>query len=194
VSDVEPRQPWGPNRLVRRVRLWAQIPCALLLAAIIAGWFIYVNPQVDRVRHADAIFVLGGYGYGRYIYGMNLGASGWAPNLVISNPMGSGDRYLSEYCATPHPNLGVRCFVPNPSSTQGEGRELRRLARQYGWHNVIVVTFRPHISRARFILERCFDGDLIMVASQPDMSLAQWAFQYTYQTAGYVKALLEREC
>ena len=73
------------------------------------------------------------------------------------------NRSLADYCATRHPGLDLHCFVPDPPTTKGEGRELRRLAAQYGWRTVIVVTFRPHISRARFILEQCFDGDLVMV-------------------------------
>jgi hypothetical protein len=72
----------------------------------------------------------------------------------------------------PRPRLDLHCFVPDPPTTKGEGRELRRLASQYGWRTVIVVTFRPHISRARFILEHCFDGDLVMVASPERISIA----------------------
>jgi uncharacterized SAM-binding protein YcdF (DUF218 family) len=71
---------------------------------------------------------------------------------------------------------------------------LHRLASQYGWRTVIVVTFRPHISRARYILEHCFDGDLIMVESPSDLSVPRWAFEYAYQTAGYVRAVLQPGC
>jgi hypothetical protein len=59
---------------------------------------------------------------------------------------------------------------------------------------VIVVTFTPHISRARFILEQCFDGDLIMVASPPQPSVPRWAYEYAYQTVGYLKAALAPAC
>jgi hypothetical protein len=65
---------------------------------------------------------------------------------------------------------------------------VRRVRRR---RTVIVVTFRPHISRARFILKQYFDGDLIMVESPAHLSIAQWAFQYVYQTAGYVRAVLQ---
>ena len=34
---------------------------------------------------------------------------------------------------------------------------------------------------ARFILERCFDDDLVMVASPAHMSAREWAFQYVYR-------------
>ena|SRR5271167_1458416 len=178
----------------RRIRRWAVSVWLVLIAAAIAGLPVYVRPQVDPLRHADAILILGGEGYRRYPSGFQLGQEGWAPKVLVSNPHGPNDPWLTKYCATRHPGLDLHCFVPDPPTTKGEGRELRRLAAQYGWHTVIVVTFRPHISRARFILEQCFDGDLIMVASPAHISVARWAFEYVYQTVGYVRAALQPGC
>jgi hypothetical protein len=166
----------------------------LLIAALVGGLPVYVHPQVDRLRHADAILILGGAYYNRYPFGLDLGSQGWAPQVVVSNPNGPDDPWLTTYCATPHPEFDLHCFVPDPPTTKGEGRELRRLAARYGWRTVIVVTFRPHISRARFILEHCFDGDLVMVASPAHISLPRWAFEYVYQTTGYVRAVLQPGC
>jgi uncharacterized SAM-binding protein YcdF (DUF218 family) len=168
--------------------------CLLLIGAIIAGLPVYVRPQLDPLRHADAILVLGGYGQERYGTGIDLSLEGWAPNLVVSNPVGAGEVWRKNYCSTPPPRVTVVCFVPDPGTTKGEGRELRRLASLHGWRTVIVVTFLPHVSRARFILEQCFDGDLVMVASSPDISVFRWAYEYVYQTAGYLRALLQPDC
>jgi uncharacterized SAM-binding protein YcdF (DUF218 family) len=168
--------------------------CLLLTAALIGGLPVYVRPQIDRLRHADAIFILGGYGDLRYTYGLELGMQGWAPKVVVSNPRGKDDPWLTNYCASRHAGFELDCFAPDPPTTKGEGRELRRLALQYGWRTVIVVTFRPHISRARFILEHCFDGDLVMAASPDRLSTLEWAFEYVYQTAGYARAVLEPGC
>jgi uncharacterized SAM-binding protein YcdF (DUF218 family) len=168
--------------------------CLLLIAAVISGLPVYVRPQIDPLRHADAILILGGPGDSRYSFGVNLGVQGWAPNVVASNPRLPEDPSLNDYCATQHHGFNFRCFVPDPPTTKGEGRELRRLARQYGWRTVIAVTFRPHISRARYILQRCFDGDLVMVASPAHISLLDWAANYVYQTAGYVRAALQPGC
>jgi len=168
--------------------------CVLVTAAVIGGLPVYGRPQIDPLRHADAILILGGAYWGRYPFGLDLGSKGWAPNLVVSNPNGANDPWLTDYCATPHPGFDLHCFVPDPPTTKGEGRELRRLAGQYGWRTVIVVTFRPHISRARFILEQCFDGDLVMVASPARISVPRWAFEYAYQTAGYLRAALQPGC
>jgi hypothetical protein len=44
----------------------------LLIAAVVGGLPVYVRPQIDPLRHADAVLVLGGFGYGRYPFGMGL--------------------------------------------------------------------------------------------------------------------------
>jgi len=182
------------GRTLRRYRRFVASVCVLLIATLVGGLPVYVRPQVDALRHADAILILGGADYSRYPFGFDLGSKGWAPKVVVSNPNGSHDPWLTNYCATPHPGLDLHCFVPDPPTTKGEGRELRRLAARYGWRTVIVVTFRPHISRARFILERCFDGDLIMVASPTRLSLPGWAYQYVAQTLGYLRAAVQPGC
>lgn len=183
----------GPPRR-RWIRRFMASACLLLTAAVIGPFPVYVRPQIDRLRQADAIFILGGYGDLRYSFGLELGMQGWAPNLVVSNPRGKDDPWLTDYCATRHRGFDLECFSPDPPTTKGEGRELQRLASQYGWRTVIVVTFRPHISRARFVLEHCFDGDLVMVASPDHLSTPKWAFEYVYQTAGYARAVLQPGC
>ena len=72
--------------------------------------------------------------------------------------------------------------------------ELRRFASRHGWRSVIIVTFRPHISRARFTLEQCFDGDLAMVETPDHISVPRWAYEYLYQSAGYAQAMLQPDC
>jgi uncharacterized SAM-binding protein YcdF (DUF218 family) len=183
----------GPGRR-RWIRRFMASACLLLTAAVIGALPVYVRPQIDRVRHADAIFILGGYGDRRYSFGLELGMQGWAPNVVVSNPRGKDDQWLTHYCATRHTAFEFDCFSPDPPTTKGEGRELHRLASLYGWRTVIVVTFRPHISRARFILEHCFDGDLVMVASPDRLSARDWVSEYVYQTAGYARAVLQPGC
>ncbi len=143
------------------------------------------------MRRADAILILDGYGPDRMKFGLNLLVEGWAPAVVVSNPRGS---WLTEQCARPSYGYDLYCFAPDPPTTKGEARALRELAAQHGWRTIIVVTFRAHISRARFILEQCFTGNLIMVASPAELSVARWAFEYGYQTSGYVRALLQPDC
>ena len=184
----------GDSWCRRRYRRLLVSACLLTTAAAIAGLPVYVRPQIDPLRHADAILILGGEYYSRYAFGFDLAMQGLAPNLVVSNPRGADNADLTELCATPNSEFALHCFIPDPPTTKGEAQELRRLASQYGWRTVIVVTFRPHISRARFIFQQCFDGDLVMVASPADISAPRWAFEYVYQTAGYLRAVLQPGC
>jgi uncharacterized SAM-binding protein YcdF (DUF218 family) len=180
----------------RRKRLLGAIAVgtASFVLAVAAGWPVYVQPQIDPLRRADAILILGGPHYARYPFGLRLADEGWAPNVMISNPNGDRDPWLTKFCAEPHREFNLYCFSPDPSTTRGEGRELRRLASEHGWRNVIVITYLPHVSRARMILERCFDGELIMTSSSTPASPLRWAVDYVTQTAGYVRAWLQPGC
>jgi uncharacterized SAM-binding protein YcdF (DUF218 family) len=178
-------------RLIGRL---AAVACLSITTAAVSGVPVYVSPQIDHLRHADAILVLSGPYQVRYRFGVQLAEQGWAPNLVLSNPSAEADSTLTEYCAAPHAEFTVLCIDPDPVTTKGEGRQLRRLASERGWHTVIVVTFRPHISRARFILSRCFDGELVMAASPAHIPESRWTFEYFYQTAGYVRSVLQPGC
>lgn len=199
---------WRRQR--RRRGFLVGIVLLLIPIAFIAGMPVYVHPDTDPLRKADAIFILGGYG-DRKAYGFSLYDQGWAPNVVVSNPIGpNGPSYptmwISRWCTSttwgseflsvnkPWPKSTKYCPNPEPGTTLGEARALRELASQHGWHTIIVVTFRPHITRARFILERCFAGDVIMTASPTKIPLTRWAYEYVYQTLGFVKALFDRAC
>jgi uncharacterized SAM-binding protein YcdF (DUF218 family) len=185
----------GDSKRGRRIRRFVLSTCLLLIIVVVSGLPVYVRPQIDQLRHADAILILGGYGEYRYLLGLELAEQGWASQLVVSNPKGARDVWnRRDICADPPSRVDVHCFVPDPNTTKGEGQELRRLASRYGWRTVIVVTFWAHISRARFILEQCFDGDLVMRPSPDHIPLTRWAYEYFYQTAGYVRAALQPGC
>ena len=58
-------------------------------------------------------------------------------------------------CAPAIAGVKVICFDPSPSTTRGEAEFLGRLARQYHWKSVVLVTTTPQDSRARLRAERC---------------------------------------
>ncbi len=177
------------------MRTAAALVAVLGMLAAGAGYPVYVRPRVDAVRHADAILVLGGSAAGpRYRYGLELARQGWAPTLVLSNPYGGSQPFVDALCRTPQPRLHVECFVPDPHTTLGEGRALRRLARERRWGTVIVVTSVPHVSRARYIIGKCFDGELVMAATPARLGVFGWTAMYVYQTAGYVKSAVQGDC
>ncbi len=52
----------------------------------------------------------------------------------------------------------------------------------------------PHVSRSRYIINRCWDGDIDVVADPPrPLPVWVWAANYVWQTAGYVRAQFQ-EC
>jgi uncharacterized SAM-binding protein YcdF (DUF218 family) len=178
---------------LRRLTRWTTAAMLLVALVGIAGWPIFVRPQVDPLRTADAIVVLGGSAYDRYDVGLDLARRGYAPQLLISRSTGVADSNMDKYCRSGF-RFVVTCFEPNPWTTQGEAYEIERQARQYGWRHIIVVTYTPHVSRARYIVGSCFDGDLTMVASPSPSGLRFWSWMYVRQSVGFLKALVHHGC
>lgn len=159
---------------------------AVLVAAL---WPVYVRPRTDPPAPADAILVLGGAHDGREQLGLRLAREGYAPRVLFSDPYETS-ALMNRICHGRY-SFEVSCFDPSPRTTRGEGRELARRARVEGWRRVIVVTFTPHISRARYILGKCWDGELLFADPQPRLSVLRWSYDYVYQSSGYAKAFFE---
>ncbi len=178
---------------LRRAGIFAGALLALILLIGLAGLPVYVRPQTDPLRNADAIVVLGGTAYERFDIGLDLAQRGYAPTLLISRSTGLDDHEMDRYCAGRF-DFTVSCFVPDPWTTEGEAQEIRRRAQQFGWRHLIVVTYTPHVSRARYIVAKCFDGELTMVASPSASGLRFWTWMYLRQSAGYLRAFLSPDC
>ncbi|MFQ6393470.1 YdcF family protein [Nocardia sp. KC 131] len=174
----------------RRRATWLLSSFVVVIAVLVAAlWPVYVDPRVDQPETADAILVLGGAHDGREQLALRLAHEGYAPRVLLSDPYEKSPM-INRICHGGY-SFEVICFDPSPRTTRGEGRELAELARAGNWHRVIVITFTPHISRSRYILERCWDGELLLVDPRPHLSVARWAHHYLYQSAGYLKAAFE---
>jgi uncharacterized SAM-binding protein YcdF (DUF218 family) len=170
----------------------AKFVCAAVLVvvvAVVALWPVYVGPRVDSPEPADAILVLGGTHDGREELGLRLAREGYAPRVLFSDPY-EYSPMINRICHGGY-SFPVDCFNPDPPTTLGEGRALAARARAGGWRRVIVVTFTPHISRARYVLGKCWGGAILMVDPRPHLSLGRWAYNFVYQSAGYAKAVTE---
>ncbi|MFE7416423.1 YdcF family protein [Rhodococcus sp. NPDC057529] len=157
------------------------------------GHFIYATARADSIRPVDAIIVLGGERDGREEYGIDLARQSISTNVVLSNPYGPRERGMAEFCATRDPAFTVTCVRPQPSTTRGEALFTRDLAAQHGWTSVMVISWRYHLPRARYIFSQCFDGEIVMrpVPRDYDFSVAHWECIYLYQTFGFVKAFFQ---
>ena len=145
---------------------------SLVLAAFTAGacgalavGSLFVWPATDRPRAADAVVVLSGDHGERLPEGLRLIETGVARTLVLD---GQPDHQQAiDMCKGGQP-FEVICLRPHPDTTRGEARAAARLAARRGWRRLVVVTSTTHVTRARMLFRRCFDGRLDVVgASAP---------------------------
>lgn len=177
-------------------RLLAGALALLLIATVgIALDRAYLQPGIDRhLRPADAIVVLGGNPYDRFEYGLELAERGLARQVVLSNSVGAQDARMRTLCAREIAGVRVTCFLPEPWTTRGEAQEVRRLAAERGWDDIIVVTTTAHLERARFILKRCYGRAMQMTDFPERRGTAETVFGWGYQSAGWLKALYQSGC
>lgn len=185
--------------------VWVLVPAlALGLVWLLAGWAVFQHPRTDVPARSDALLVLGPPDRTRMAEALRLMDAGVAPVLVVANPdtgdLGdaSGAVYYARAAQTCAGDDGqdyeVICFRPDPSTTQGEAMELRALAEQRGWDHVSVLTYRQHVARSRLLLERCYAGELDVLAfDYPDVPRGHLR-EFAYQSGGFVKAWLTPGC
>jgi uncharacterized SAM-binding protein YcdF (DUF218 family) len=166
----------------------------MLLIWLVGCYLVVAEPTVNKPEKVDAILVLGPPDVdGRVAAAYALARAHYASTVVVSV---ESDRQfqVKSACRNKNPAYQVICFQPDPKTTQGEAREIGRLAKQHGWKSIIVVTSKYHISRARLIVDRCMPGKVLMVAAPGKPSVTKWAYEFGYQTGGYLKAFLHRGC
>ncbi len=188
-----PLPPGGsaPGHSARRGRRWRRLAATLavvLIAAIAASARLFVWPADGMPATVSAIVSLDRPG-GTLNTALRLAEQRRASFLVIS--LGTPE---SGY-GCPRPIAGVRliCFNPSPGTTQGEAEFVGRLAREYHWRSIAVVTITPQASRARLRTERCFGGPVYVVTTP--IRLVSWPYQIAYEWAALAKALtVQRGC
>lgn len=181
------------------VKTIAWLAVSLLLSWAAAGVFLYVAPASDTPKNADVLFVLGPPD-SRMTYAEKLMDQGYAGTLAISVPLNEQGTPELALC-NERRAYRIICFHTEPFTTQGEARELQRLSQENGWKSADVLTAQFHVTRARMIVQRCYDGALSMVAYRAKLPLvsftepeASWVYQYAYQTAAFLKVAINEEC
>ena len=183
---------WGKlcRSLHRRgVRVFLATVSVLLVAFCTASALLFVFPTMGAPSRVDAIVVLGGSG-DRLDLGMQLALDGRSPYLVVS----LGLPWLpAGLCTQDVGSAKVICFQPNPDTTQGEAEGASRIARQYGWSSLLLVTTRDQVWRAHLRFQRCYAGKIYSVGSR--VPLSQWPEAIYHQWGGTILAeLLQRSC
>lgn len=165
----------------------------LAVAVTLIGLPFYVFPRTDTPTVSDVVFVIGPPYKTRLDIAEKIIDDGLAKNYMIS--VDSEVAHWIPACKNKtYGGVTVYCAQPEPFTTQGEAEWLRTMVQLHHWNSAIVVTQTPHISRARLWFERCFSGQLQMVADPKPMQLRDWIYQYAYQTAAYVKAFIFTSC
>lgn len=144
--------------LVRRHRVVSAAVAVVLVAVAAIDVRLFVVPRSDPPARSDAFVVLGGDTFTiRLKAGLALAREYPDTMLVVSTPG------RTPCPRTKAPRGRLICFVPDPSTTQGEARAAARLAGAHGWTSMTVVTTADQVWRARLRFARCWDGDLRVV-------------------------------
>ena len=186
--------------MVRPVGRWPRFLIALgaaALAVALVGLPLYVFPASDAPREVDAVYVIGPPTAPRIELAERMIEDGLSDTMVVSLNDEPADRAqypeAVEVCEQPQ-DYTVHCDRPEPFTTRGEARWIRELIDDNAWQSVAVVTITPHITRARVIMERCWDGDVVYLDSGETLAPHYWAYMYAYQSAAFVKVALEDGC
>lgn len=171
----------------RRHRVVSAAVVLVLLAIVVVDVRLYVVPRSDPPARSDAYVVLGGDTFTqRLVAGLKLAHEYPGATLVVSTPGGHVQ-------CPPWPPERLICFVPDPSTTQGEARMAAQLAVAHGWKSMTVVTTADQVWRARLRFARCWSGDLRVVQA-PTSSWIRIR-EIPYEMGATVKAqVFQRGC
>lgn len=120
----------------------------------------------------------------------------WALLLATTSVSSrTGAPFATTHCGTVADGYRVECVLPEPYTTRGEARVLGEQVLGHGWSRVAVLTSAPHAARARMLVERCTDAEVLVwtVGNEP-RGVRGWGSAFVYQSAAWVKAQLLRGC
>jgi uncharacterized SAM-binding protein YcdF (DUF218 family) len=158
----------------------------LALALVVLNLRLFVWPASSTPARADAVVVLAGGDGERLDKGLELVRAGVAPALVVSTGP-------DELCANQY-EFEVFCFLPHPDDTRGEAEAIGRIAKQQGWHHVVVVTSDYHATRARLLVERCFSGTVDVSAANSDKGPLSLLWAIGHEWGGLAEAAVHQDC
>ena len=161
---------------------------ALLVAFCAVTAWLFVFQATGMPATVSAIVVPGGPG-DRLGAALGLARQARARYLVLSE----GDYVPPGLCGSKVAAVTVLCFQPDPDTTQGEAEGTARLARQYGFRSIVLVTTPDQTWRAKLRFQRCYGGAIYAVTTPLPRHL--WPTQIAYQWAATLKAeLVNRGC
>ena len=182
------------RRRLLRVLAVSTVVGAMLFAALSYVWF--VDPTRDDPGTADVIYVLGGGG-DRVPYAVDLVRDGVASTVVFSSVFVEDfNVWAARPCnGRPPRNLPedtvFECLEADPGTTRGEAQLLAELVEERGWESVVVVASTDQVTRARRLIERCWDGDVRFVSVPHHQAVP---IRVAYEWGASIKATFLRGC
>ncbi|MEZ3157764.1 YdcF family protein [Microbacterium sp. BWR-S6Y] len=176
------------GRAIRRTLLALVVAVA---AIAVAGLPVYVFPPQGDPTGADLVYVIGPPQPQRLELASAIrDTDGHVPLLisVSDSRAGRGDSSFDADAVDECRQAGATCTTPEPFTTAGEARLLTAYVARQPAAETVVITYTPHVARTRYIFAKCYSGDVTVVGVDTPMTPADWAFQYVYQTAAFVKA------
>jgi uncharacterized SAM-binding protein YcdF (DUF218 family) len=172
----------------RRVRRFLIVFVVLLAVFCAATARLFIWPTTGMPTRVDAIIVPGGPG-DRIHAAERLAEQGRARYLVLSQ----GEYVPGHLCGVHISTALVLCFMPDPDTTQGEAEATARLATQYDWRSIVLLTTPDQTWRAELWFRRCYSGSIYGVTTP--LPLHIWLGMIAYQWAATAKAeLVDRSC
>lgn len=160
------------------------------MVVLTCRWFVW--PDTDAPREVDAIVMYGGSG-DRFTLARDLAQAGYAEVLVVSDSQDPEEVWTAygAFCQGNH-RYDAICFDPQPRTTRGESRFVADLARREGWDHVLLVTDTEQATRAKMLLERCWDGEVDVVTVNAGITSA---YRIVYEWAAWTRAqVTRRDC
>jgi uncharacterized SAM-binding protein YcdF (DUF218 family) len=149
---------------------------------------LFIWPTTGVPARVDAIVVPGGPG-NRIAAAITLAEQGRARYLVLSQ----GEPVPPQLCGTRVGAAAVLCFMPDPDTTQGEAEGTARLAKEYGFRSIVLVTTPDQTWRAELRFARCYSDKIYAVTTPLPKHL--WPLMIAYQWAATLKAeVVNRAC
>lgn len=181
---------WARRRLL--LISLAGLMVAIFFAVITARMFVW--PPTDEVGTVDAVVIFAGGRGERLQLAEKLMDQGVAPVLVIPNGLVPGWQQGSRACTEDRP-YQVRCLWPDPDTTRGEARVIAALAEENSWETLLAVTSSYQLSRAGWLLSRCFEGEVLTTRAQPELGPLEWAERIGHEWLAWSRAAtVERDC
>ena len=152
-----------------------------------AGLFVF--PRTHTPLTADAVVTFRGGRGERLDTAVGLMQAGVAKHLVIPSGREPSWPQANRLCRGSR-SFSVDCPDPELGTTRGEARAIAALARQKRWRHIVLVTSTYHVTRARVLLSRCFDGKIDAVEARPGLTISRFVTRVNHEWAGLAEAML----